>query len=153
MSITLIKQLQKLDLPRAEKNIAIAFTSHVSESAPEKGAWAGSERLAAQASYSLRTAERSIANLKERRILIFRGYKTGRYLRGCPFIPCIRKTASFPSMKKENSPKGERKNPPKWRIQYRREPAIWDTRTRHLGGKNPPWVARRTRHGWRTNKY
>jgi hypothetical protein len=78
MSITIIKTVQKLDLPAIEKAVAVAFSGHLWESNPDEGAWVGADRLAAETGLAVRTVESALSGLKRKEILVRIGYKTGK---------------------------------------------------------------------------
>jgi hypothetical protein len=78
MSITVQKKLEKLDLPRSEKQIAVAMASHLWENAPEKGTWVGAAKIAAKCGVSERTVLRAILELKKKGILRLVGYAKGK---------------------------------------------------------------------------
>jgi hypothetical protein len=78
MSITVQNKLKKLDLPRSEKQVAVAMAGHLWENAPEKGTWVGAEKIAAECSMGERTVFRAISALKKKDILRFIGYEIGK---------------------------------------------------------------------------
>src|ERR1700684_357831 len=78
MSITIQNKLKKLDLPRSQKQVAVAMAGHLWENAPEKGTWIGAKKIAAECSMSERTVLRAIKDLKAAGIMRFIGYQKGR---------------------------------------------------------------------------
>jgi hypothetical protein len=78
MSITIQKKLKNLDLPRSEKQVAVAMAGHLWEKNPEKGTWIGAEVIAAECGLGERTVRLALAGLRSKKIIIRIGYNKGR---------------------------------------------------------------------------
>jgi hypothetical protein len=75
MSISIMQQLFKLDLPKCEKAVVLAIASHLKERKPDAGAWPSQKRLQAMTGWGERSVQNAVTSLRDCGIIELIGRK------------------------------------------------------------------------------